>query len=103
LFAVTAAVAAQGEVRYSLVCIPVFAAISPMLTSSFTFSNTSAQRRQYKIVTEGQSGSTAMTVERVRKLISIGFEWSTTNPKHVSWETRYEELKYFYVSAFYSW
>lgn len=57
----------------------------------------SAQRRQYKIVTSGGNGSTAMTVERAKKLVDIGFEWSTINPKHVTWETRYEELKQFQV------
>lgn len=57
----------------------------------------SAQRRQYKIVTSGQSGSTAMTLDRAKKLADIGFEWSTINPNHVTWETRFEELKEFVV------
>ena len=36
-----------------------------------------------------------MTMERAKKLVDIGFEWSTINPKHVTWETRYQELKQF--------
>ena len=59
----------------------------------------SAQRRQYKIVTSGQTGSTSMTLERAKKLVDIGFEWSTINPNHVTWETRFEELRQFVVSS----
>jgi len=29
--------------------------------------------------------------------MEVGFEWSTVNPNHVSWETRYAELKVFAV------
>ena len=40
-----------------------------------------------------------MTMERAQKLIDLGFDWSTTDPRHVSWEDRYEQLKEFYVSV----
>ena len=40
-----------------------------------------------------------MTMERAQKLIDLGFDWSTTDPRHVSWEDRYEQLKDFNVSA----
>lgn len=55
----------------------------------------SAQRRQYKIVTGGGTESAAMTPERAKKLRDLGFEWSTTNPRNVPWETRFKELKNF--------
>ncbi|CAB9508948.1 helicase [Seminavis robusta] len=55
----------------------------------------SAQRRQYKIVTSGGNESAAMTPERAQKLNDIGFEWTTTNPRNVPWETRHAELKSF--------
>lgn len=40
-----------------------------------------------------------MTMERAQKLIDLGFDWSTTDPRHVSWEDRYEQLKDFNVST----
>lgn len=33
-----------------------------------------------------------MTPERASRLMSIGFEWATKDPRHVPWETRYAEL-----------
>ena len=44
-----------------------------------------------------------MTMERAQKLIDLGFDWSTTDPRHVSWEDRYEQLKEFYVSVLKQW
>lgn len=55
----------------------------------------SAQRRQYKIVTSGGQESAAMTPERAMKLRELGFEWSTSNPRNVPWETRFDELRSF--------
>ncbi|CAB9511185.1 helicase [Seminavis robusta] len=55
----------------------------------------SAQRRHYKILTSGKKESTPMTLERAQKLIDLGFDWSTTDPRHVSWEDRFEQLKNF--------
>jgi hypothetical protein len=57
----------------------------------------STQRRQYKILTSGGSESTPMTPERASRLMSIGFEWATKDPRHVPWETRYTELIRFVV------
>ena len=39
-----------------------------------------------------------MTPERAKKLREIGFEWTTTNPRNVPWEQRFEELRSFVVS-----
>lgn len=50
---------------------------------------------QYKILTSGSSESTPMTPERATRLESIGFVWATRDPRHVPWETRYDELKEF--------
>jgi len=55
----------------------------------------SAQRRQYKLLMAGANDSVAMTPERAFKLQQIGFEWSTTNPRNVPWENRYQELRHF--------
>ena len=38
-----------------------------------------------------------MTPERASRLMSIGFEWATKDPRHVPWDTRYEELHRFVV------
>ena len=47
---------------------------------------------QYKILTSGSSESTPMTPERASRLEAIGFVWATRDPRHVPWETRYDEL-----------
>lgn len=53
----------------------------------------STQRRHYKILTSGDPDTTTpMTEERASRLQSIGFSWSTTDPRHVPWETRFKEL-----------
>ncbi|CAB9508531.1 helicase [Seminavis robusta] len=52
----------------------------------------SAQRRAYKTITEGGTGSSAMTLERANKLKELDFEWEAINPNNVPWETRYKEL-----------
>jgi hypothetical protein len=60
----------------------------------------STQRRQYKLaqahLEEGLSHntfSTPLTLERANRLESIGFVWETRDPRHVPWETRFEQLK----------
>lgn len=45
----------------------------------------------------GTGESTPMTANRVRRLESLGFKWSTKDPRHVPWEQRYEELVDFKV------
>lgn len=50
----------------------------------------SIQRHQYKLMISQKPSS--MTNERVNLLDSIGFQWSARDPRHVPWETRYEEL-----------
>lgn len=57
----------------------------------------STQRRQYKILISGTGTPTAMTADRARRLEAIGFRWSTTDPRHVPWHQRYEELGEFVV------
>ena len=57
----------------------------------------STQRRQYKILKSGGSESTPMTPERARRLMSIGFVWATTDPRHTPWQARYEQLKEFVI------
>ena len=49
-------------------------------------------QRQYKILKSGSFASTPMTPERAVKLDTIGFAWSTTDPRHLPWEQRYQEL-----------
>mmetsp|Transcript_28109 Transcript_28109/g.39740 ORF Transcript_28109/g.39740 Transcript_28109/m.39740 type:complete len:633 (+) Transcript_28109:60-1958(+) len=53
----------------------------------------STQRRQYKILVSGTAESTPMTPERAAQLESVGFVWATTDPRHVPWETRFQELR----------
>jgi hypothetical protein len=36
-----------------------------------------------------------MTLECAKKLIDLGFQWSTADPRHVSWEARFEQMKDF--------
>ena len=52
----------------------------------------STQRRQYKMMTAKGGGTTPMTPSRARRLEEIGFQWSTKDPRHVTWEKRYEQL-----------
>jgi hypothetical protein len=53
----------------------------------------STQRRQYKIMNlKGWYETTPMSPERVTRLESIGFAWETKDPRHVLWETRFEQL-----------
>jgi len=53
----------------------------------------STQRRHYKILTTGGTDETTpMTAERASRLASVGFAWATTDPRHVPWETRFQEL-----------
>ena len=59
----------------------------------------SAQRRAFKTITTGASGTSAMTLERATKLNKLGFEWEAVNPNNVPWETRYGELLEFVVSS----
>lgn len=53
------------------------------------------QRRTYKILTSGGSASSGMNIDRAKRLMELGFEWETSDPRHVPWEERYEELKAF--------
>lgn len=55
----------------------------------------SSQRRQYKSVRMGDARPTAMTTERIAKLSEAGFEWETSDPRHMPWEARYRELREF--------
>jgi hypothetical protein len=59
----------------------------------------SAQRRAYKVMQSGSSGSAAMTSDRATKLQELGFEWEALNPNNVPWDVRYEELLAFVVSS----
>lgn len=53
----------------------------------------STQRRHYKILTSGEEGVTSpMTPSRAARLASIGFAWQTSDPRHVPWETRFQQL-----------
>lgn len=53
----------------------------------------STQRRHYKIlIGDDDSVTTPMTPERASRLMSIGFQWATKDPRHVPWETRFQEL-----------
>lgn len=40
-----------------------------------------------------------MTLERAQKLVNIGFDWSASDPRHVSWEERFEQLQKFKVKS----
>lgn len=48
------------------------------------------QRRYYKVRKEGKR--TSLTNERFERLNSIGFVWATKDPRHSTWEHRYNEL-----------
>jgi len=53
----------------------------------------STQRRHYKILTSGRTDlTTPMNAERASRLANLGFAWSTSDPRHVPWETRFQEL-----------
>ena len=75
-------------------CAPFATSHRPL---SFPTSLVSAQRRAYKTITEGGTGS-AMTQERANKLKELGFQWEALNPNNVPWEVRYSELCAFVVS-----
>lgn len=51
----------------------------------------STQRRQYKLMKLKQLPP--MTPGRVKLLEAVGFVWATRDPRHVPWETRFEQLK----------
>jgi hypothetical protein len=40
-----------------------------------------------------------MSLERVGRLVEIGFQWAIKDPRYVPWETRYDELVAFIVSV----
>jgi hypothetical protein len=40
-----------------------------------------------------------MSLERVERLVAIGFQWVIKDPRYVPWETRYDELLAFIVSV----
>lgn len=40
-----------------------------------------------------------MSLERVNRLVEIGFQWAIKDPRYVPWETRYDELVAFTVSV----
>ena len=63
-----------------------------------SISTVSTQRRQYKLLMSGSGTPTSMTLDRARRLEELGFQWSTTDPRHVPWEQRYDELREFVVS-----
>jgi hypothetical protein len=50
----------------------------------------SSQRRYYKEMKLGKD--TPLTQSRQNKLEQINFVWATKDPRHVPWETRYQEL-----------
>uniref|UniRef100_A0A7S1VGB4 Helicase-associated domain-containing protein n=1 Tax=Grammatophora oceanica TaxID=210454 RepID=A0A7S1VGB4_9STRA len=52
----------------------------------------STQRRNYKSIQTEKAQSSTMIRNRIRRLESIGFVWKATNPRHVSWEHRFQEL-----------
>lgn len=55
----------------------------------------SGQRKNYKLLQAGSGKTTPMTMERARRLMDVGFEWTAKNPRHLMWEVRFAELKDF--------
>lgn len=53
----------------------------------------STQRHHYKIMRSGERDmTTPMTPERAARLAALGFAWATSDPRHVPWETRFQQL-----------
>lgn len=52
----------------------------------------STQRRQYKAFAAGKINTTTLSMDRIRKLESIGFAWSTDDPRRVDWCVRFKQL-----------
>lgn len=52
----------------------------------------STQRRQYKAFAAGKINTTTLSMDRIRKLESIGFAWSTDDPRRVDWYVRFKQL-----------
>eukprot|EP00548_Thalassiothrix_antarctica_P007828 CAMPEP_0194135360 /NCGR_PEP_ID=MMETSP0152-20130528/5461_1 /TAXON_ID=1049557 /ORGANISM="Thalassiothrix antarctica, Strain L6-D1" /LENGTH=410 /DNA_ID=CAMNT_0038831575 /DNA_START=34 /DNA_END=1266 /DNA_ORIENTATION=+ len=52
----------------------------------------STQRRQYKAFAAGKANTTTLSMDRIRKLESIGFSWSTDDPRRVDWYVRFKQL-----------
>lgn len=52
----------------------------------------STQRRQYKAFAEGKINTTTLSMDRIQKLESIGFAWSTDDPRRVDWYVRFRQL-----------
>lgn len=55
----------------------------------------SGQRKNYKLLQAGSGKTTPMTMDRARRLMDVGFEWTAKNPRHLMWEVRFAELKDF--------
>jgi hypothetical protein len=51
------------------------------------------------MLTSGNSGSSAMTLDRATRLRQLGFEWEAHNPNSVPWDVRFGELLEFVVSG----
>lgn len=64
---------------------------------SLPLTSVATQRRNYRIYNSDPNASSGMTPERISLLEAIGFEWSTTDPRHEPWDVRYEALKEFTV------
>jgi hypothetical protein len=56
----------------------------------------STQRRQYKARNSGRFTTTTLSDDRIERLKSIGFEWSTSDPRHVEWNVRFRQLCVFH-------
>mmetsp|Transcript_25456 Transcript_25456/g.37608 ORF Transcript_25456/g.37608 Transcript_25456/m.37608 type:complete len:361 (+) Transcript_25456:58-1140(+) len=52
----------------------------------------STQRRQYKAFAAGKINTTTLSMDRIRKLESIGFAWCTDDPRRVDWYVRFKQL-----------
>lgn len=55
----------------------------------------STQRRQYKAMETGRFNATTLPDDRVQRLESIGFIWSTSDPRRVEWDVRFSQLNAF--------
>jgi hypothetical protein len=44
------------------------------------------------MMTSGDKEATLMNPERASRLNALGFVWSTTDPRHIPWDQRFNEL-----------
>ena len=89
----------QPDLGIALVDLTFFYTSLPAAPLAAPLALVSTQRRQYRILSTAGADAVPLSMERVKKLEDIGFEWSAVPASHKSWDGRYAELVAFVVSV----